>query len=468
MAHLLTVSRAARLVGVSRGTLQQRIKDGELTTFEGHIVADDLLRLYPNTQLHDQQELDRVEHIKETAFAKRIRERVLPDAETLAARVQALGIELARTRAVAEYYAGAIAKLADKVRELNAGGDSTRLRDILKIIDTIHPPPPDREHGLMARDSLLRIMAAQVVLRATGHEFFVDGADTLLDAGLRSGWSLSYGCSDGRCGKCKARVVAGKTKAVREAGYKLSTKELAEGVVLMCAHTAVTDVTLDAEEALSAELIPAQSADARVKSVETGSGGITRLHLQTPPDVRLRYLAGQEFMLHFPNGGILKLPAAGCPCDERNLHFHARDLPSLGPGDTVQVSGPRGHFILDAGSVRPLIFVAREEGFAPVKALLEHAMALDVAPALHLFWIAPQGGHYLNNLCRAWADSLDQFRYHELTSDKDLLATVRDVMPRFADCDVYLAGPNAWTLSWKTQFQLNGVPVSQLHAQQRK
>jgi CDP-4-dehydro-6-deoxyglucose reductase len=205
-----------------------------------------------------------------------------------------------------------------------------------------------------------------------------------------------------------------------------------------------------------------------VKSAETGSGGVTQLHLQTPPDIRLRYLAGQEFMLHFLNGGTMKLPAAGCPCDERNLYFHARDLPTLGPGDTVQISGPRGHFILDARSVRPLLFVAREEGFAPVKALLEHAMALDVAPSMHLFWIAPQGGHYLNNLCRAWADSLDQFHYHELTSDQELLSAVREAVPRFADCDVYLAGPSAWTQSWKTQFQLNGVPVTQLHAQQRK
>ncbi len=468
MPHLLTVSRAARLVGVSRGTLQQRIKDGDLTTFEGHIVADDLLRLYPETRLHDQKELDRVEHIKETAFAKRVRERVLPDAETLAARVQALGIELARVRAVASYYAGAIEELRDKVKSMNSVGDSSRLREVLKEIDAIRPPPPDSEHGLMARDSLLRIMAAQVVIRGTGHEFFVEGTDTLLDSGLRSGLSLDYGCSDGRCGKCKARVVSGRTKAVRQTGYTLTPKELAEGVVLMCANTAVTDVTLEAEEALTADVISAQSADARVKAVTVPATGVTQLHLQTSPDTRLRYLAGQEFTLHFPRGGSMKLPAAGCPCDERNLYFQARDLPQLEPADVVQVSGPRGHFILDAGSTRPIIFIANEEGFAPIKALIEHAMALDVAPFLHLFWIAPQGAHYLNNLCRAWTDSLDQFHYHELTSDKELLKVVRESVPRFEGCDVYLAGPNAWTQSWRTQFQLNGVPVTQLHAQQRK
>ena len=38
MHELLTLSRAARLVGVSRGELQKRIRDNELNTFEGQRV----------------------------------------------------------------------------------------------------------------------------------------------------------------------------------------------------------------------------------------------------------------------------------------------------------------------------------------------------------------------------------------------------------------------------------------------
>ena len=45
MAQLLTLSRAAKLVGISRGALQQRMKDGDLPTFEGKIAASDLVRL---------------------------------------------------------------------------------------------------------------------------------------------------------------------------------------------------------------------------------------------------------------------------------------------------------------------------------------------------------------------------------------------------------------------------------------
>ena len=44
---------------------------------------------------------------------------------------------------------------------------------------------------------------------------------------------------------------------------------------------------------------------------------------------------------------------------------------------TVRVEGPRGEFVLDEASTRPLVFVAFDTGFAPIKSLIEHAMALD-------------------------------------------------------------------------------------------
>jgi CDP-4-dehydro-6-deoxyglucose reductase len=58
------------------------------------------------------------------------------------------------------------------------------------------------------------------------------------------------------------------------------------------------------------------------------------------------------------------------------------------------------------------VFIAEGIGFASVKGLIEHAMALDVAEKIFLFWIADsEDTHYLNNLCRAWNDALDNFEY---------------------------------------------------------
>jgi len=67
VAKRISLSRAARLVGVKRGTLQQQIRAGELNTFEGEIVLADLLQAYPNAQIEDSSMLERVEQIIEQA-----------------------------------------------------------------------------------------------------------------------------------------------------------------------------------------------------------------------------------------------------------------------------------------------------------------------------------------------------------------------------------------------------------------
>ena len=80
--------------------------------------------------------------------------------------------------------------------------------------------------------------------------------------------------------------------------------------------------------------------------------------------------------------------------------------------DQLMLHGPTGTFVLDENSPNSLVFIAEAIGFASIKGLIEHAMALDVAEKIFLFWIASSDdSHYLHNLCRAWNDALDNFEY---------------------------------------------------------
>ncbi len=63
MTQLITLSRAARLVGVTRTTLQQQIRDGELTTFEGQLDLSELLRVYPQTKVEDSAMIERADRL---------------------------------------------------------------------------------------------------------------------------------------------------------------------------------------------------------------------------------------------------------------------------------------------------------------------------------------------------------------------------------------------------------------------
>ena len=110
-----------------------------------------------------------------------------------------------------------------------------------------------------------------------------------------------------------------------------------------------------------------------------------------------------------------------------NLQFHIRVAEadpialyldgSAQTNDLLNLEGPVGSFALKEESPNPLVFIAQGIGFASIKGLIEHAMALDVAQKIFLFWIADSDAPpYLNNLCRAWNDALDNFDYVALDS----------------------------------------------------
>ena len=325
-------------------------------------------------------------------------------------------------------------------------------------------------------------MTAHVQVRPSGRAFFVDGNDSLLEAALRAGLSLDYGCSIGSCGKCKARIVSGAAQKTRHSDYALTAAEKIAGVVLMCCNTAVVDLVLEAREAHGAADMPLQTIDARVKSVSPLGDEVRLLHLQTPRSNRLRFLAGQSASLSLAGGIGASLPVASCPCDDRNLQFHVRRragdafagrvFGGLKGVDSVRVEGPRGEFVLNEESHRALVFIAGESGFAPIKSLVEHAMALDAAESLHLYWVAcGGGGHYLDNLCRSWSDALDNFRYDAIAAERAapdeevVQAALRRVLqdhPRPGDCDVYVAGPGPWVNAAEFLLLEHGVPRSQL------
>ncbi|MHB1142967.1 MAG: 2Fe-2S iron-sulfur cluster-binding protein [Sulfuricaulis sp.] len=480
-AQLLSLTRAARLVGVTRGALQKKIKKGELPTFEGMVRPEDLLRVYPDTQLDNSSELERFTHIKDEAFAHRVRERLLPEPEVLAERLSGLGKELARTRAQVERYKTITDWLYDKFSEYErSGGQDMRLvMGPLKLWlrhELEKQSPNDYLQSYVVKESFLRLMTAHVRLVPGQREFFVEGSDTILDAALRAGISLRYGCSNGNCGLCKARVVSGKTLPMRHSDYVFSDAEKAQGCVLLCSHTAVTDLEIEAPRIGGAQDIPMQQIATRVKKIESLGEDMALLHLQTPRTKRLQFLAGQAVTLETANGAEAEYPVASCPCDDRNLQFHVRRLPGnrfadyvfrkLKNGDIVALDGPKGEFTLNEESPRSLIFLAHGTGFAPIKSLIEHAMARDVAETLHLYWASGDGEHYLNNLCRSWTDALDNFHYTPLVADAaestPALQQITTAHPDLSGFDIYAAGPEDFLASVKKYLRDNNFPENQL------
>lgn len=327
------------------------------------------------------------------------------------------------------------------------------------------------------------VTTAQVTVRPSGHAFWVEGHATLLQSGLRAGLRLNYGCGNGSCGMCKVRVISGEVVQTQHSDYPLSEAEKAQGYALMCCHSAASsELTLELLEATGPQDIPEQQIVTHVRAITSLAPNTRLLHVQTPRSHRLRFLAGQSVRLSWRSsekGDVQSTyPVASCPCDDRNVLFvvsrEAGDAlaPHLFSGD-IQVGsaltllGPHGDFVL-ADGYRPLVFAACDEGFAPIKSLIEHALSLDTVPSISLFWLATRSdGHFFSNQCRAWSEALDPFEY-ELVSHTDVVMGAQQIAQAMRadlfdiDCDFYLAGPVAFVNALRDALRAVGVAQAQI------
>ncbi len=117
MDHLLSLSQAARLVGVQRRTLQQHIREGDLSVFEGSIRQSELLKIYPQANRDRSGMLERMERFKDGALFKPPADAGL-DSAALAKEAHHLRIQLGEARSELDSYREMIAETQDRLLEL--------------------------------------------------------------------------------------------------------------------------------------------------------------------------------------------------------------------------------------------------------------------------------------------------------------------------------------------------------------
>jgi len=457
------------------------IHDGALTTFDGMVEMEELLRVFPDVRWEEEGDYKRVEEIKSNAFARRVYERALPDKEVLAERLHELGKEYAAAKALLFHYDAIFRFMPEKLAEFVETGGAVAhpiaalLKHWLARELEAAPKEAERAQALLAQESVMRIMSTTVTVQPSGHEFFVEGNDTVLEAALRAGIPLDYGCSNGNCGDCKVRLLSGQVKKVHPHDYALKDAEKANGEFLMCSYAPITDLVIEARVA-GADDIPQQDIPAKVKAVEIINEQMAALRLLAPRSQRLRFLAGQLVTLS-AEGSEGDYYVASCPCEDRHIELHIRRdsrpfarkvFESLGRESPVRITGPHGHFVMKLDSRRAVIFVAWGEGFAPIKSLIQHAMSLEIAESMQLYWVADRLGHYQDNLCRAWADADDAFGYIPLSGDAEMSALVGEILtqhPDLSHSDLYVAGPGRFVQTLREGALAQGLSPLGWHAE---
>ena len=129
MAEKITLSRAARLAGVTRAEIQKKVRQGQLATFEGKVLITDLLRVYPKIDMNTSPMLERVEQIKAAAMSKTLAEGSnLPSSDVLLSRLKHLTHVLVELKSNLNRYTELVQSLAQRLEVVNGmKGASLRL-----------------------------------------------------------------------------------------------------------------------------------------------------------------------------------------------------------------------------------------------------------------------------------------------------------------------------------------------------
>ena len=225
-------------------------------------------------------------------------------------------------------------------------------------------------------------MSFKVTVPDSGHEFSVEQGETVLDAALRHGIGLPYGCRNGACGKCAGELVSGEITYARELS-SMALELQQQGRTLFCQARPQCDLEISVREISTNRDLEIKILPCRIESMQLLTHDIMKLELKLPETERLQFLAGQYIEFLLKDGKRRAFSIVNAPHDDALIELHIRHVPDGQFGDYVfdgmkvkellRLEGPLGSYYLREESDRPIILMGGGTGFAPLKGMLEHA-----------------------------------------------------------------------------------------------
>jgi len=325
-------------------------------------------------------------------------------------------------------------------------------------------------------------MAYRVTIQSSGHSFTVDEAESVLDAALRQGVILPYGCRNGACGSCMGTLAAGTVEYPRGTPPALGARDAAEHKALFCQARPGSDLRIIVREVDAARDIEVKTLPCRVQKLEHLAHDVIRIYLKLPATERMQFLAGQYIDVLIRDHEPRAFSIANAPHDDEFIELHIRYVEGGLFTDQVfhsmkekamwRIRGPLGTFFLREDSQHPSILIGGGTGFAPIKGILEHAFEIGIDKPLHLFWgVRARRDLYLDVLPQQWLKEHPNFRYTPVLSEpqdsdhwEGATGFVTDVAiaqyPDLSGHDVYMSGPPVMVQTGHDLFMLHGLDES--------
>lgn len=276
-------------------------------------------------------------------------------------------------------------------------------------------------------------MSHQIIIKPSEHTLTVAPGETILQAALREGFSLPYGCRNGSCGICKGKVLKGAVDYGHYNEETLTVDEKQDGMALFCCASPLSDLVVECHEISATKDIEIKTLPCRVEKLERVAPDVMIISLKLPVNQRLQFLAGQYIDILLEDGKRRSFSLANAPHDDEFLQLHARNYPGgvfaehvfsrMKVKDMLRFEGPLGSFFLrDAPEDVPIIFLASGTGFAPIKSILEHVFYQESSKGgkrrMTLYWgVRTKADLYLADLAEQWQLEHENFTFIPVLSE---------------------------------------------------
>ena len=333
-------------------------------------------------------------------------------------------------------------------------------------------------------------MSFCITLKPSERRFQADRDEPILNAAIREGIGLPYGCKDGACGSCKSRLLEGRVIHGAHQDKALSAAEEAAGLILTCCAAPQTDCVVEARSVPGAGEFPVLKMPGRVLSIQRPTPDVAILRVQLPANQSFQYRAGQyvEFLLR--DGARRSYSMANAPHNLGTppaIELHIRHLPggkftdqvfgAMKEKDIVRMEGPYGSFFLREDSAKPLVLLASGTGFAPIKALIERLREIGAQRPAVLYWgCRSRADLYCHDWAEAAAAELPWLRYVPVLSEPRpddgwtgrtglVHQAVMADWPDLSGHQVYACGlPIMVSSAWRDFTTRCGLPEDEFHA----
>ena len=256
-------------------------------------------------------------------------------------------------------------------------------------------------------------MTFKTTILPSNHSFDIEAEETIIEAALAHGFTLPHSCRNGACGVCKGKILQGSVDYGDHQAYALTDEEKAAGLALFCCAKPKSNLVIESQEVFTGTDIQIKTLPCRVQKMEKVAEDVMVLFLKLPAYEYLQFLAGQYIDILQKDDKPRSFSLANAPHEDEFLELHVRNIAGghfthhvfneMKERDILRIKGPLGTFFLREDSNKPIIFVASGTGFAPVKAIIEHAMYIGIKRPMHLYWgVRKESDFYMLDEITKW------------------------------------------------------------------